>query len=130
MPNAMIHVKWLGYPGREYVFETYPIGTEFNPFSGVYIACSFGTNGIGWNALYVGEAQSLYDRLNARPENHDGLKRARQMGATHIGAMLVNGDAQRAAIETELRHVLNPPCNAERNGLLNALARYRLSSGQ
>lgn len=118
-------VRWPGYPGNTYTFQTYPIGTEFNPFSGVYIACRPAADGINWNAFYVGEAHSLHDRLNAGLDDHNGLKCARQRGATHIGAMLVDGDANRLAIETELRHVLNPPCNQQANALLNALAAYR-----
>jgi hypothetical protein len=122
----MLRVTWAGYPGNEYEFEVYPLGTAFKPFSGVYVACA-SKDGIKWNAFYIGEAKSFSDRLNAGFEHNEGLKCARRRGATHLGAMIVNGDANRLAIETELRHVLNPPCNKQDNALLNALSDYMAS---
>ncbi|HUS54096.1 MAG TPA: hypothetical protein VMY41_08840, partial [Thermohalobaculum sp.] len=89
-----------------------PIGTEFKPYSGVYVACK-SANGVNWDALYVGETKSFHDRLNTGLEDHDGLKCARRNGVTHIGVLIVNGDAERLRIETELRHSLNPPCNRQ-----------------
>ena len=103
-------VTWPGLNGQTYTIETFPIGTEFNHVSGVYIICRQVSGG-RWEAFYVGEAQSLYDRLNAGAQNHDGLKCSRTRGATHIGAMVVSGKAERLRIETELRHSLNPLCN-------------------
>ena len=58
-----ISVEWPGGIGNVYDFETHPIGTEFNPVSGVYIICR-PVPGDRWEAFYVGEAQSLHDRLN------------------------------------------------------------------
>lgn len=105
-------VNWPGRSGNPYPFETHPIGTEFRPYSGVYIACKSG-NSVNWDALYVGETKSFFDRLNAGFEDHDGLKCARRNGATHIGVMIVSSDAERLRIETELRHSLRPPCNRQ-----------------
>ena len=108
-----VKVIWAGKSGQEYTFETYPIGTEFNPVSGVYIACKETSPG-SWEAIYVGETQSLFDRLNAGLANHDGLKCANTRGATHIAAIVMNGEANRLGIETDLRHGLNPVCNKQR----------------
>lgn len=105
-------VTWPGTNGRTYDFHTYDAGTEFKPVSGVYITCR-PTIGGRWEPFYVGEAQSLYDRLNAGANHHDGLKCSRTRGATHIGALVVSGKAERLRIETELRHSLNPPCNQQ-----------------
>lgn len=105
-------VDWPGYPGKKYTFETHPFGTEFGNYSGVYIACVETTPG-RWNALYVGETQSFFDRIYAGLEHHNGLKCARNNGATHLGVMLVYGNAARLAVETELRHVLDPHCNRQ-----------------
>ena len=107
-----IKVTWPGQNGRSYNLDTFPLGTEFNHVSGVYIACRE-TIGGRWEAFYVGEAQSLYDRLNAGAKNHVGLKCSLARGATHVGALVVAGEAERLRIETELRHSLNPPCNRQ-----------------
>lgn len=118
-------VTWPGQNGRPYNFETYPWSTEFNPYSGVYITCRPVLGGL-WEAFYVGEAESLYDRLNSGHHDHMGLKCSAARGATHIGAMLVSGKAERLRVETELRHSLNPPCNMQnvpQDALLNALLR-------
>jgi excinuclease UvrABC nuclease subunit len=107
-----LKITWRGASGKSYTFETYPIGTRFNPMSGVYIFCREIISG-SWEALYVGETQSLEQRLNAGIRSHDGYVRALQAGATHIAAIVVAGDAERLGIETDLRHGLNPSANAQ-----------------
>lgn len=105
-------VRWRGVSGAMYEFEVYPVGQLFNPVSGVYIFCRelFGGS---WEALYVGEAGSLKQRLNDGIASHDGYRRAKATGATHVAAMRVSGDAERIRVETDLRHGLNPSCNAQ-----------------
>lgn len=105
-------ITWRGASGQSYTFETHPIGTQFNAVSGVYIACKRLISG-NFEALYVGEAQSLYDRLNAGAANHDGLKCAFRNSMSHIGALVISGNADRLRIETDLRHGLNPSCNRQ-----------------
>ncbi|MGR3708726.1 MAG: hypothetical protein ACU0A9_04720, partial [Alterinioella nitratireducens] len=105
-------VTWTGISGTPYQFETYPSGTQFNHVSGVYVICRQLLTG-NFEALYVGEAQSLYDRLNAGANDHDGLRRALRHDATHIGAKVVSGDSERLRVETDLRHSLNPVCNKQ-----------------
>lgn len=109
MQNLMI--TWTGASGSRYTGQTLPIGTEFRPLSGVYIACKAIPQ--GWFALYVGETQDLFQRLNAGLEGHDGIKRARAFGATHFSIHLVSGNAERLRVETDLRHGLNPSCNLQ-----------------
>ncbi|MDQ0313667.1 hypothetical protein J2S73_000104 [Amorphus orientalis] len=105
-------VTWPGASGTSYRTELFPIGTQFNAVSGVYILCA-STSPDRWTALYVGETQSLYDRLNANPGAHDGIVCASGCGATHIAVMRADGDALRLLVETDLRHSLNPPCNKQ-----------------
>lgn len=125
----MTTVTWTGKSGTDYAFELYPSATDFFAVPGVYIVCrALQVGGVTrYEALYVGEAQSLEDRLNTNGSGHDGLKRALKMGATHIAARVVNGGAaERLRIETDLRHSLNPSCNAEpvpENAVLAALLR-------
>ncbi len=104
-------IEWTGKSGTDYRFEVYPLGTEFVPLPGVYIFCVL-TGGV-YKALYVGETDSLYDRLNARLDDHDGFERARAYGVSHVGAMLVDNPTQRLRIEIDLRHGMNPVCNRE-----------------
>ena len=105
-------ITWTGNSGLDYQSEAFPIGTQFNPVSAVYIACRKIPSG-SFEALYVGEAQSLKDRLNSGLGNHDGLKRAQNYGATHIAVVQVSGNTERLRVETDLRHGLNPSANAQ-----------------
>lgn len=105
------YVRWPRPNGEWYEFELYPVGAHFYRVSGVYVICQDVGRG-QFRQLYVGEAESLADRLNPGPEHHDGYKRALSAGATHISAMLVE-PAKRLSVETELRHSLKPPCNAQ-----------------
>lgn len=108
---------WTGKSGTPYGFHIYPVETEFIPSSAVYMLCrAFMENGIiKYGALYVGEAESLFDRLNTdvAAGRHDGYERAEQHGLTHIGLHFVSGAANRLRIETDLRHGLNPICNRQ-----------------
>jgi hypothetical protein len=107
---------WTGKSGQDYSFYLYDLAATFYARPGVYILCrAVQIDGITrYEALYVGEAESFEDRLNASRGEHDGFKRALKMGVTHIAARVVAGDrAQRLSVETDLRHALNPPCNAQ-----------------
>ena len=109
-------VTWTGVSGWPYEFGVFDLATTFKPSAGVYIICRTvqGLSGSHLEALYVGEAESLEDRLNTCRAQHEGFQRALKMGATTICARLVpNGAAERLRIETDLRHAFNPPCNAQ-----------------
>ena len=114
-----VKITWRGASGQSYTFETYDIGERFNPISGVYIFCRQ-VDPVNWEALYVGETQSLKQRLNIGISAHDGYARASRLGCTHIAALAVSGDVERVRIETDLRHGLNPSANAQ-----NALGGFR-----
>lgn len=110
-------VYWYGGSRIAYGFYLYPVGTEFIPASAVYMLCrAFVESGVvKYGALYVGEAESLYDRLNAdvAAGRHDGYKRAEKHGLSHIGLHFIAGNADRFSIETDLRHGVKPICNRE-----------------
>lgn len=108
-------VTWTGLSGWSYETGVFDLATTFKPSPGIYILCRLVQLGTGSHleALYIGEAESLENRLNTCREAHDGFQRALKMGATHICARLVSdGAAERLRIETDLRHAFNPPCNA------------------
>jgi hypothetical protein len=115
---ANFTITWRGKSGTSYTFDCFPGNQAFNPVSGVYILCR-NIPGGGWEALYVGETGSFKDRLNVGQSLHDGYQRAKAAGATHIAAMLVSGDTERLRIETDLRHGLNPSCNAQNANALS-----------
>jgi len=108
---------WNGASGASYGFHLYPKGTEFLPLSAVYMLCrGFTENGfVKYGALYVGEAESLFDRLNTdvAAGRHDGYKRAQANGLTHIGIHFIASEADRMRIEKDIRHGVNPICNRE-----------------
>lgn len=105
-------VKWLGASRRPYDFTVYPDGQAFNPVSAVYIFCRPAPGGL-WEALYVGETNSLQGRLNHGIANHEGYRRAKRLGMTHIAVLTVVGDAERRRVETDLRHGLAPVANEQ-----------------
>lgn len=107
-----IFINWIGASATPYTFEAYPAGTVFNTVSGVYIFCRETSPG-SWEALYVGETESLYQRLTAGIAGHDGYHRARKAGMTHVAVHLVSGVPQRLRIETDLRHGLDPVANRQ-----------------
>lgn len=109
-------VWWDGRSGARYTFELHPIGTEFNPLPGVYVFAKLVPLPSGANffeALYVGETESFVDRLNSGAINHDGYKRALASKATHVAALICKDRTERLRVETDLRHGLNPVCNAQ-----------------
>jgi hypothetical protein len=78
---------------------------------------------MAYSALYVGEAQSLYDRLNSGRASHDGLKRATRAGATNVAVLRTYDNPYRLRVETDLRHGLDPECN--RQGLKTILTDFK-----
>lgn len=106
-------LHWPGQNGRWYTFETYPIGTAFHELPGVYIFCKRASNG-NWDPIYVGETDDFNQRLNTALQHHQSWPSCYRNGATHLSVLIVHGGKlARCAIETELRHSLNPPCNQQ-----------------
>lgn len=125
----MATVTWTGISGWPYEFGVYDLAATFRPVPGVYILCRRAGSLLGnhLEALYIGETQSLEDRLNTCRFDHDGFKRASQMGLSVICARVVtDGTAERLRIETELRHAFNPPCNEQPVPANNPFARTTL----
>jgi hypothetical protein len=103
-------VLWRGASGTSYEFQIHPVGTEFHPRPGAYIFCH--QDAFGWRALYVGEAENFNTRVGTGRFSHHKWESVIRHGATHICTLVVGGGhAQRLAVETDLRHAYNPPCN-------------------
>ena len=104
-------VLWSGASGLAYKFSVHPIWSGFPARPGVYIATRL-ANGI-WEALYVGEAEDLANRLNNLRLHHRYASMC-TWSATHLGVSIVQGGADvRRTIESDLRRALNPPCNRQ-----------------
>lgn len=98
-----------GVSGQKYAFTVYADNQQFKAVPAVYLLCKRLISG-SYEVLYVGETQSLKDRFTP---NHDGYVRAIKAGMTHIAVRSVLGDKDRLRVETDLRHGLNPSCNAQ-----------------
>ena len=106
MPN-LGNCKWTGASGTEYQYEIHPIDENWADIPGNYIFAKE-TSPRNWQSVYIGQTESLNDRL----PNHNELPCIRRNGGTHIHAH-VNRDSQtRLSEETDLIRV-NPssPCN-------------------
>lgn len=107
---------WHGVSGQPYLFEVHDTSTIFLPVPGVYVLCRTSPIVLGAHLepLYVGESESLEDRLNTRRDAHEGFKRALAHGASLICTMRTSQwSTERLRIETDLRHGLNPICNLQ-----------------
>ncbi|MEL7028556.1 MAG: hypothetical protein AAGL49_04945 [Pseudomonadota bacterium] len=106
-------VNWPLIGGSQTVMELYPIGTAFKKVSGVYVSCKSSNPG-KWNAVYVGEAHDLNQRLNTALQLHQAWSCITRNAATHVCVRAIQG-ARRARLdlETNLRHSLNPLCNLQ-----------------
>ncbi len=102
-------INWPGASGREYKHWIYPIGTSFKDEPGNYVFAKETSPG-RWTPIYVGETESLRDRL----PNHEKLRCVLGNGGTHIHAHVTSGGQQaRLAEEADLRWKWNPPCNEQ-----------------
>jgi hypothetical protein len=120
----MINIDWKGASKAVRTFMTFPAGTHFLDEPGVYIFCRAKPGAPGyWEALYVGESDSL-DRRISNPRCHHAWQDAQVHGATHIGVHFVPkgfGDQQRRDIERDLRHGLMPPVNRQLDNVFSKI---------
>ena len=97
---------WTGASGKEYLYDIYPIGTNWNDEPGNYIfAGVFEPH--KWTAIYIGETESFKDRL----PNHNELPCIRRNGGTHIHARINRDSQARLNEEADLLANNKTPCN-------------------
>ncbi len=105
-------VDWVGQSGQTYSSYLRKIGTTYKDLPGVYIFVKLEIE--KWSPIYVGETDSLKDRLTTNRENHHRYYCVTNHGATHICTMVVEGGEQaRLDIETDIRQSYQPPCNKQ-----------------
>jgi hypothetical protein len=106
-------INWQGISGTVYQFQLHPVGTPYLARSGVYIFCKLAPNG-NWDAVYIGETDNFNRRLTEQFTLHHRWSCIRAAGATHICTLHVPGDlALREGIETDLRRLIQAPCNLQ-----------------
>ncbi len=102
-------IMWPGASGKEYKYWIYPIGTSFKDTPGNYIFAKETAPG-RWTPVYIGETDSLKDRLS----NHEKMPCVQRHGGTHVHAHTSSADAKtRRAEESDLLAKWDPPCNKE-----------------
>ena len=78
-------VIWTGADGTRYAYEVFSPDIGWNDVSGNYIfAKRVGTD---WEAVYIGETESLKKRLGG---GHEKWQAAKRYGATHVHAHTSN----------------------------------------
>lgn len=89
-------------------FQIFLPWTTWNDVGGIYIFAKR-SSPTTWTALYIGKASSFKGRL----ANHERLPEALRAGATHIHAMCVSTEQERARVEQELIKCFDPPLNTQ-----------------
>ncbi len=102
-------MMWPGKSGTEYKYWIHGMETSFKDEAGNYIFAKETSPG-NWTPVYVGETESLKDRLS----NHDKLPCVKRHGGTHIHAHTKpGGQSVRRDEEADLIERWDPPCNKE-----------------
>lgn len=89
-PHTPAIINWRGASGSVYGFQLDSIGTVYHDRPGVYIACKLAGNG-NWDAVYIGETESFYQRLSANLVAHHKWRGIRAAGGTHFCTLHVPG---------------------------------------
>lgn len=105
---------FYGKSGMQYQFDIYPKNAKFDNDSAVYIFCKRHTSGfqVIFSPLYIGET----GELGARIANHEKWDCVLSHDCTHICVMQVTGknaERDRLAVEKDLRHNYDTPCNEQ-----------------
>ena len=109
-----MNVTGHGVSGTVYGTLLCQFGLPFLRGGGVYVFCKRSPIGNQWLAVYVGETDDFNDRLNVNLKNHHRWDCIQRERATAVCIYYVAGvKANRTTIETDLRAVLNPPCNRQ-----------------
>ncbi len=102
-------IMWPGKSGKKYKYSIHPIETTFKDVPGNYIFAKKTSSG-SWTPIYIGETESLKDRL----ANHEKMSCIQRHGGTHIHAHTSSSDVDvRRAEESDLLAQWDPPCNKE-----------------
>jgi len=102
-------IMWPGASGTKYKYWIHPINASFKDSPGNYIFAKE-TSPDRWTPIYIGETDSLKDRLS----NHEKMPCVKRYGGTHIHAHISTADEKvRRAEESDLLAKWDPPCNKQ-----------------
>ncbi|RKU19770.1 hypothetical protein C6501_01080 [Candidatus Poribacteria bacterium] len=102
---------FYGASGSQYIFQVYPIGTEFKDIGGIYIFTRREINfrgGATHNLLYIGGTNSLPSRLTRLHHKWEAVFRNR---GNCVCVYSEPHDLDRNRIENDLIHKYQPPLN-------------------
>ena len=101
---------FYGASGHQYIFQVYPLGTEFKDIGGVYIFTRREINSqdsVTHNLLYIGRSISLPRRLM----KHDKWNAVLRNGGNCVCVYSEPNDKDRNRIESDLISKYLPPLN-------------------
>ena len=100
-------IMWPGASGKKYKYRIYPLNTSFEDSPGNYIFAK--ETSIGrWKPIYIGETDSLQDRLS----NHEKMPCVKRHGGTHVHVHTDPSEEElRRAEELDLLANWGPSCN-------------------
>jgi hypothetical protein len=108
MRREMPTCSWPIGPGQILTFTIYDYDvTKWKTVGGLYIFARVA--GDRWDALHVGKAENFCMRL----PSHERWEEARRLGATHVHALVVPLEVNRARLEAALIAYLKPPMNEQ-----------------
>jgi hypothetical protein len=112
MTFATKQLAWRGASGRQYTFDMYRAGNPAPTGAGIYMFCYL--NSGYYYSAYAGQSSDLYNRVYTNLSAHQAWNCALNRGCQYVPILRYNGtEAQRLAIETDLRNGLKPPCNKQ-----------------
>lgn len=107
----MSQAVFYGASGNQYVFQVYPIDTQFLNLGGVYIFTKQSVDHqgkISFQPLYIGQTNSLTQRLTP---NHEAWNTALRSGFDTLCVYIDINESSRMSSERDLINNYNPPYN-------------------
>jgi len=100
-------VKFTGASAKEYSFDFYNLGGNWNEIAGVYLMARYDEEKNKVYPIYIGETDNLKNRLF----NHHKQSCFDKNNANVLGWIGETIEKNRLAIEEDLKNGLKPPCN-------------------
>ena len=103
-------ITLTGVSGKEYEFNIYPFGTEFNAVGAVYyISKRTEKSGSGWehSRIYIGQTANMSERF----DSHHKADCFNEHQVNCHSIYQENNQEERLFIENDLVEAYKPPCN-------------------
>ncbi len=103
-------INWTGKSGKNYSYNIYQIGTEFNEVPANYVFMQETKPGY-FKPIYFGITNNLANRF----DNHEKMPCIKKNQATHIGVHQNKNESDRKSQESDLLANYNTACNILEN---------------